>query len=214
MEEIAAIIERPEDIQRLCELRGTLEAAIRKNYREKDGISFCEGVQGADAYAVWCGIAGEENARLAADKYRALGHFDTGFLGTDILCEVLFAYGYGDVAYRLLSGEELGSFLYMKRHGATTIWEDWKGRSSHAHPMFGGCARHLFSSVLGIRQRPGTAGYSDIIISPVAPHGLDRAEGYITTPNGRITVKWERVNGELKVYFRAPVGVRCEYKGE
>lgn len=208
IEKIAKIIGKPEDVPRLSSLRKSVEAAVISTYKDESGVSFAGGIQGADAFAVWCGIAGNDTARAIAEKYDALGHFDTGFLCTDILLEVLFDHGYSDVAFKLLSSEELGSFLYMKRHGATSLWEYWGGRASHDHPMFGGGTRHLFTSILGIRQTEQGAGYSEITISPRFPKGLGRASGSIMTPHGRITVHVKTDGGKIEVSASVPEGIK------
>jgi alpha-L-rhamnosidase len=53
------------------------------------------------------------------DKYNALGMYDTGIFGTDILTRVLFERGYGQLAYDLLTSEKKTSYYWMKTHGAT-----------------------------------------------------------------------------------------------
>ena len=118
-----------------------------------------------------------------------MGHFDTGFLGTDVLLEVLFDSGHGDTALRLLESREPGSFLYMMDNGASTLWENWTGESSWNHPMFGGCARHLFSGVLGIRQRPGTVGYTDLVIDPLLLPEGEFARGTLRLGKSTLTVE-------------------------
>ena len=164
-------------------------------------------MQGADAYAVWCGLEGGEMAQRIADSYGQLGHFDTGFVGTDILLEVLFEYGHGDVALRLMQSREPGSYLYMKDRGATTIWETWDGSQSHDHPMFCSGARQLFTGVLGIRQREGTAGWQDVIIRPCFLTSGERVTGSMLTPHGQITVTLDNVS----VTVEAPESIHIAF---
>ena len=54
-------------------------------------------------------------------------HLGTGFLSTPFLCNVLSENGRSDLAYAILLQEDNPSWLYAINHGATTIWEDWKG---------------------------------------------------------------------------------------
>lgn len=210
-EEIAGVIGEAEDIPAFVRQRQETEAAIKSRFFDPATGSFAGGVQGADAYAVWCGLAGRETADRLAEKYAQLKRFDTGFLCTDILMEVLFAYGHSDVAVSLLEGEQLGSFLYMKRHGATTLWEDWDGCNSHDHPMFGACVRQLFTGVLGIRQREGTAGYTDVIIAPQVPAHIPKIAGSILTPQGRISVSLDRTGAQPLLTVQAPPTVKITY---
>ena len=212
LEEMASVIGKEQDIPYFQSLRKVTEKAIVDTYYNADTTHFADGIQGADAFAVWCGLAGKETAEMLAQRYTELNYFDTGFLCTDILCEVLCSFGYTDVFLSLLESEKLGSFLYMKRHGATTIWEYFIGKCSHNHPMFGACARQLFQSVLGIRQRGGTAGYSDIIIDPVKTKRGLTVSGSINTPNGIISVLLDTTGENPVVKVDAPNTIKLEIK--
>lgn len=211
MDEIAAAIGRSDDRAYYAGLSEKIGEAVKNAYYDPSNGHYCGGVQGSDAYAVWAGLAGAETAARTAEAYDALGHLDTGFLGTDILLEVLMEYGYEDVVLKLLEGEELGSFLYMKRHGATTLWEDWDGKNSHSHPMFGACVRQLFQGFLGIRQSAGTAGYTAVEIAPRVPRKLDYARGSIHTPQGKIAVAWEKQESVLRFRVEIPEGVKAVF---
>ena len=138
------------------------------------------------------------------EKYDRLGHFDTGFIGTDVLLEERFRLGAHETAHKLLSSEEMGSFLYMKRHGATTLWERWDGKESHCHPMFGGCVRHLFEGFLGIRQAYGTGGYTDVTVEPMLPADLAFMEGCFPTDKGMVSVSLRREDGNIACDVQLP----------
>ncbi|HML45677.1 MAG TPA: family 78 glycoside hydrolase catalytic domain [Clostridia bacterium] len=165
------------------------EHALRVNYLNPETGSFCGGVNGADAFAVDLGLGDERTLQNLIDQYRAAKDLDTGIFGTDILIDVLFRHGQGDLALALLTSDGPNSFENMRRQGATTIWEHWDGRASHNHPMFGAVVRALFTHVLGIRQRPGTAGYADVAIEPAPLTKLAWAKGGFRLPNG----EWVRV---------------------
>ena len=201
LSEMAGVIGNVNDAQNYLNLAETTVEAIRKSYRNEQTGHYCDGIQGADAYAIWAGLVKAEEVEnhmtALAEKYETMGHFDTGFLGTDILAEMLVEYGYSDVLFKLLESEEVGSFLYMKRQGATTIWEDWTGRQSLCHPMFGGVVRQLFTGFLGIRQMKGSAGYEKVEIAPRIPSKLSFAKGSIVTPKGKISVSWEKKEKEI-----------------
>ncbi len=210
LEEMAALIDKTEDIPYYMSVRSVTEKSIVDTYYDAKTGHFANGIQGADAFAVWCGLAGKGTAKKLAEKYMELGFFDTGFLCTDILCEVLCNYGYGDVFLHLLESENAGSFLYMKRHGATTIWEYFMGKCSHNHPMFGACARQLFQSVLGIRQRESTAGYIDVIISPIKTKRNLKVSGSINTPNGVIAVSLDTTGEKPIITVDAPDSIKVK----
>ncbi len=195
LEETAPVVGKQADISEFKILRENCRKAVKDAYYDEDTGSFCGGVQGADAYGIAAGLGDVRTIANLIERYEAMGSFDTGFIGTDILVEVLMEAGAYELAYKLFSGEERGSFLYMKRHGATTIWEHWSGRESHDHPMFGGCLRHVFEGFLGIRQAYGTGGYSNVTVQPRLPDAMNHMAGSLLTPRGRISVKLTR-NGE------------------
>ena len=209
--EMAKAIGKEQDIPAYEAKIAELTAAIKANYYDAEKDTYCGGVQGADAFAVWAGLAGAEMAAKLAEKYLELGRFDTGFLCTDILTDVLMEYGYGDAVLKLLEGEGVGTFLYMKSKEATTIWETWHGTVSHNHPMFGACARQLFTGFLGIRQKKGTVGYKTIEIAPRIPEKLDYASGSIEAPQGKISVSWKKVDGKINFEVQIPCGIDAEF---
>jgi len=174
--------------------------ALSKRYG--DGEGYCGGCQGADAYAIWAGLAGRERtlARLI-DRYAGATRLDTGFLGTDLLCGVLFDAGRGDIALRLLASRDGGvGFGRMMTEGATTLYEYLNNnRHSRNHPMFGACARHLFTGLLGIRNREGRVGYTDLVITPCLSSHVSRASGSIACGEGILSVSFDREAGWVEV---------------
>jgi len=211
MMEIAHVLGQDEHISEYTDLRNVVVDAINREYYDPSTGRYHDNVQGADAYALWAGLAGVETAREMAQRYDRLGHFDTGFLGTDILMEMLCQYGYVDTALRLLESEEMGSFLYMKRRGATTLWETWHHGSSDDHPMFGACVRQLFSALLGIGQADTSVGYQALRIAPQIPDTLPWAEGAVVLPCGEVRVHWEKKEDQILFCIHIPQGVPATF---
>ena len=201
--EIARIVGDPdaEGVYRAAIARST--AAVRADY---EGLS---DVGAAMVYAVALGL---ENPERMNAYYNALGHFDTGFLTTDLLLDLLWTHGYADTAYRLLSATEKGSFLYMRDHGATTIWESWTG-GSHCHPMFASGVRTLFTGLCGIRQTAKGAGWREVMIAPQLPTKMHHAAGKIHTPQGEIAVTLDRAVDGVRATVRIPEGIHAYRAG-
>ena len=204
--ETAPLIGRQGDMAELEALRENCRRAVRDMYFDDKTGSFCDGVRGADAYGLYAGLGDERTVQRLFDKYDALGTFDTGFIGTDVLLEILFRHGGEELAYKLLSSEKCGSFLYMKRHGATTLWEYWDGQQSQDHPMFGGCLRHVFEGFLGIRQAYGTGGYSKVSVEPRLPEALRYMKGTLSTPRGALSVSLCREGKTVAREINLPYG--------
>lgn len=140
---------------RFAEREKNVKNAFLDAYFDPETGDFCEGRAAGNAYGLALGLGDERTKKHLVEKYEVLGRFDTGIFGTSMLLEQLFSIGAGDLAVRLLTNDsEAASFAYMKRNGATTLWERWDGRESHNHPMFGACVRLLFTQILGIRMMP------------------------------------------------------------
>lgn len=202
--EAAPLIGKASSVSNFRRIQELCRRAVRKTFFDDTTGHFCGGVQGADAYGLHAGMGDERTEKLLVERYDTLMHFDTGFIGTDVLLEELFRLGAYETAYKLLSSEEMGSFLYMKRHGATTLWERWDGKESHCHPMFGGCVRHLFEGFLGIRQAYGTGGYQDVTVEPRLPAGVSFMEGSFPTDRGMLSVSLRREKGIISSEIRLP----------
>lgn len=202
LQKIACLLQEDQLCAQYALLETETAAALRSRF-EKDGC-WCDSIQGADAWALWAGLGNEPAPRALAERYNALGCFDTGFLGTDILLEVLLQYGYADTALALLESEKPGSFLYMKKNGATTLWERWTGEDSHDHPMFGACTRHLFTGFLGILHQPD----GQLTIAPQIPQKLNWAEGSLHLPSGECKVRWEQTKDQILFSITVPQQTR------
>ena len=118
------------------------------------------------------------------EKYRQLGHFDTGIFGTEILGEVLCSLGAYDLLFDLLYAEDLPSFGFMRKSGSTTLWEDWDGRNSRNHPMFGGIVKTLIEGFAGISYSDGK-----FKITPHLPKGLDYIKIKEDSDRGKFSVE-------------------------
>ena len=172
--------------------------ALKREYQELKHIG---------AATVWAAYVGIDCPEAPMRYYDRTGCFDTGFLATDVLVELLFQNGYADTAYKLLSSTKTGSFLEMKQRGATTLFEAWGCHRSGAHPMFGACTRSLFQGLLGIRQPQGHTGYQRICFTPALPSDMNDARGSILTPVGRISVHLARREGQVTATLTVPSGV-------
>ncbi len=82
------------------------------------------------AVALCLGIAPESEREAVAEALAALvresdGRVRTGFLGTPLVLPALADAGRWEEAYLMLLREDVPSWLYQVRQGATTVWERW-----------------------------------------------------------------------------------------
>ena len=214
MSEISTALNRGDDCEKIGVIRDEILHAIAEKYFDTNTGSFADGVQGADAFAIYASLKDGRTVSRLVEKYDRLGCFDTGFIGTYLLVGLLFDIGAKDVAYKLLTSHEPGSFGYMMDKGATTVWERWLGEGSHDHPMFGAPAIYLFSRILGINQKDYTCGYESVLIRPRIPDSLTWASGSIMTPKGEINVAFERTDGGIDFAVTIPDGICADFEYE
>lgn len=207
--EMADAIGLTADVGRYGEIASRVRAAVIGRYYDAESGSFCDGRQGADAYALSVGLEIDGRVRQNLIRYyRELGYFDTGFIGTEILVEQLCLLGEVDLAYELLTSDKKGSYLWTSRQGATTLYEYFDGRESHCHPMFGAPVRSIFRYFLGIRPVDADGV---LRLRPVLPRMAGRMQGGVVLAAGKVGVTWKR-DGE-GVYFDidVPDGVRVSF---
>jgi alpha-L-rhamnosidase len=139
------------------------------------------------------------------------GHLTTGNICTKYLLEALTVTGHTHVAHHLAAQESYPGWGFMLANGATTLWERWElatgnGMNSHNHPMMGSIDSWFYRWVGGIQARPDGAGFEFFDIRPVLDGELTSAKTTLQTIRGLIECRWSRVEGEVDLYLRIPVG--------
>lgn len=198
----ALLLHEPEDAAYFESCRDAAVSAFNSAFYDDASGSYILGIQGADAFALDLGLGDERTKANFIGKYKALGAFDTGIFGTDLVIRMLFRSGEGETAFRLLTNETENSFRNMQRGGTNTLWENWDGCDSLCHPMFGAIVEYFFSEILGIQRFEDRPGYSDILISPAVIPGLT-AKGSFSTPEGTVEITIETDEaGKQNVTYR------------
>ena len=189
--EIAPHVGAQADLPQLQATEAAVKAAFLARFLNEATGSFCDGVCGADAFALDLGLGDGRTLQNLVNRYRTLGTFDTGIFGTPLVVKALFERGYGNDAYRLLVNDGEVTFRRMMDAGATTLWEEWFNEHSSSHPMFGAVVEFLFKYLLGIRQPAGEAGWETVSVEPCFVSDLAWAEGSVTLGGKRIHVRVE-----------------------
>ena len=208
LSQIAAILGKKEDEERY----GVLSLKIKEAYNAvftKDGViesdRQCDYVR---PLAFELCQMNEENAKRLNQMVIENGyHLNTGFLSTPFLCPVLCEYGYTDTAYRLLLQEEVPSWLYAVKKGATTIWEHWKGlesgnNASLNHYSYGAVCGWLIEGVCGINVENGK-----LTLKPCPNSQLSFAKARYASPIGTVTSSWKYEEDKIVFEFEVPANV-------
>lgn len=169
------------------------EAIVRTYYDVRTG-DFCEDIQGANIYGLLLDLGDARTKQNTLNKYRKTQSFDTGIFGTELLSEYLVQEGEIQLLLNLLTGENFPSFGYMKKNGATTLWEGWRNEGSLNHPMMGGCIKQIIYGILGIH---GDAGFSNLTIKPPYLTGLGYISAELYLGNKKVELQYEYKNGNV-----------------
>ena len=212
--EIARLIGRDEDVEEYQQKATLRASAIRAAYFNTFDGNFVMNAQGANAYAVDLGLGDENTYSNMCTYYQKLGCYDTGIFATDILTRVLFERGDAELAVDLLTQNGEQGFEHWRRNGATTFHEYWDSNRSrsHNHPMFGAPVAYFFEYLLGIRQKPNTAGYASLMIEPQAVSKFGRMRGHMQIPNGTVEVSYQKESGNIRFEITVPSNVEAVFQ--
>ena len=194
--EIAALIE---DEKRI----------ILDTFYDAENIVFDGNSQFSLSFALKLGIIPEKDVPTAVEKLvrdvEAHGfHLTTGILGTKYIMEALRDAGRCDVAMKLLLQDTYPSWLDMTR-GKTSLPEQWDGGKSQNHCMFGSVDAILYSMLAGIQVG------EKIEIKPYFAEEVNRVCASTKLKNGKISVKWTREDGKIRLLINVEGNVEVKY---
>jgi alpha-L-rhamnosidase len=209
MENIARVLDKPEDTPRYQALAEEARAAFRNRFVHPDG-TIEGGTQTAYVLALEFDLLpGTLRPLAAAELVRSIrgrgNHLSTGFVGTPYINWVLSRTGHLDTAYALLQQTTWPSWLYSVTQGATTIWERWDGwthdkgfqdpkMNSFNHYAYGAIGAWMYAVIGGIDLDPILPGYKHIVMHPCPGGGLTCATVELQSMYGTIRSAWTQKN--------------------
>ncbi|MDB4583604.1 family 78 glycoside hydrolase catalytic domain [Draconibacterium sp.] len=197
MSKVSGVLGHQEDVRYFQELANELKAVINTHFFNEKTKQYWEGRQGSNVLALAFGIVPEEfiqdvlnNLEKNIDKNK--GHLDTGILATPLLLDILTKYGREDLAFSIMNQRDFPGFgYYILGKGATTLWENWNGASSHSHPMYGSVIRWFYQALAGIYPDEKAPGFKNINIRPSPSGDLTFASANYNSIYGKITSSWK-----------------------
>jgi alpha-L-rhamnosidase len=187
----------------------TWEAFHRKFY---DAEKCSYGDFGPNILALYMGVPeGRKDAVIKTLRHEIMdvhgGHINTGFVTTKFFFETLTDNGLHDVATTTILKTDYPSYGHWIEQGATVTWEQWDGKNSHNHPMFGGGLTWLARRLAGVNVTTEGAGYRHFEVRPVPAVGVDTVFYSQHTPQGLLSSRVISHDGKLRsVEVRVPVG--------
>lgn len=219
--QIAEIIGEIEKAKELSEKAERARAEFNEKFFLADEHDYTPKNQCGIVLPLAFGIA-PENERESLSKTlvgyveKADYHLTTGFIGTRYLFPVLSDFGYGDVAYKILSQKDFPSWLDMLSSGATSMTESWEGENSKSkgmsmsHFSLGSVTEWFFEYLGGIRLEKSAPGLSRVYIEPLMLKEIGSFEMKYMTERGEIVVEWHFDGDEPVLNYSVPEGITVE----
>ncbi|MGJ5815232.1 family 78 glycoside hydrolase catalytic domain [Paludibaculum fermentans] len=211
----AMVLGRQEEAATLAGLVQRTSGALQARYYDAGKRQYVDGRQGANFFPLAFGLVPREvEGAVFARAVEIVErdnreHFDTGFVGTPLVLDVLTAWGRADLAYRLMNQRDLPGFGHMLASGATTLWENWDGGGSRMHPMFGGACRWFWQGLAGITPDERRPGFERVLIQPRPVEDLQWVKADYRTLRGTIAVNWTRASGRFRMSLTVPANTEA-----
>lgn len=206
----ARVLGRAEEAVTLAGLVQRTSAALHARFYDAARRQYLDGRQGANFFPLAFGLVPKDVEDAAFARAVEIverdnrEHFDTGFVGTPLVLDVLTERGRADLAYRLMNQRDQPGFGHMLASGATTLWENWNGGGSRMHPMFGGACRWFWQALAGIAPDAGRPGFERVLIQPRPVEELQWVKAEYRTLRGAISVHWTRASGRFRMTLTVP----------
>jgi alpha-L-rhamnosidase len=200
------VLEKPEEYEYYNSLADKVKKAFQNNFYDKERGTY--GPFGANIFALRMGIPDDQKDRVTAalesDIHAAGDHLDTGIFGTQFFFEILTENGLNELACKVMNQSTQPGYGWWIEQGATTTWEQWNGRGSRNHPMFGGGIVWFYRKLAGINADPDKPGYRNIIFKPCPPEGITYTSYSTLTPYGNASIRWEKEYGQFTLEIKVP----------
>jgi alpha-L-rhamnosidase len=211
----AGLLGNTTDQQTYQALAAKIKEAFHKKYYNAKTQTYANGSQTALSTALFHGFVPDNlvNAvrkKLVQSVHVKNDHIDTGILGARYLPHTLTAGGEANLALNVITQTSYPGWGYWLEHGATTLWEDWKGEASLNHIMLGDVSSWFYKALAGIRPDDRVPGFKHFIIKP-EPTNLEWAKGKYESVYGTIASEWKKENGVFIHDIEVPVNTTATY---
>jgi alpha-L-rhamnosidase len=211
MSTFAALTGRIAEQRRYADLALDIKKSFNATFYQGNGI-YAKGEQTDLACALYQGLVCDaEKSKVVAQLVEAVNATgckpDFGILGAKYVPRALADNGYVDLAYRLITQPDYPGWMHWINQGATTLWEDWHGKSSRNHIMFGDVSAWFYKYLGGIAPDPENPGFQHFLITPRPVASLEWVKTAHHIPQGKIISEWNQQNGTPEFRLEIPTGV-------
>jgi len=213
----AEILGRKQEAAKYREMHGRIAADFQRHFRDPatGKLRHLGSPQCANAMALAADIvpAADRTALIdeIVDDLKSRDWQQTpGDVGHVYFIRALAEAGRSDVLHRVYSRGGLGSYGGILDKGLTSLPETWDammdGSQSLNHCMLGHVLEWFYGYVAGIRQKPGSAGWKEVLIAP-NPGPLSHAQARLVIPAGVIESRWRIEGGTFRLETEIPAAV-------
>ena len=192
-----------------------LKTTARSRFIESSKVT-CS-TQTAIAMAIYYGLLTSEEEKSEFERLVKIitdnnySH-NCGILGLRVIFHVLSKYDRTDLAFKMITKKDFPSYGYWIENGATSLWELFtpynKRQSSCNHHFMGDIISWFMQNLVGINQ--DFRYENKITLSPKFIEDLDFANGYVTTPIGKVSASWHRIENKIIYKTNIPHNVKLE----
>jgi len=221
----AEVLGQKEDASKYSAMAAEVAEAFHKTFYSEEiggyysgtGITASDGYgtgngggvgDGSNIFALEMGVPADRYDKVIAKVKEELkannGHLNTGIFGTALFFDVLCKNGMAEEAYEAMNKRDFPGFGWWVEQGAMTTWEQWNGKDSRCHPMFGGALVWLYRDLAGLQA--AEPGYKKILFKPTPVGDITWASYDIMTPQGKAAIKWTLKEKKLTVKVEVPQG--------
>ncbi len=182
-------------------LGAELRKAAREHLLDRETMTVEGNCQTSQASFLHYGLFEPEEIPQAVERLREIiradkGFMDMGIAGGVLLFHTLSRYGYGDLAYEMITRPEFPSYRYWVDLGATTLWEnfiqDGEATWSRNHVMWGHICDWMYLWVAGLQVNPTGKDVRQVQFWPGFLEKLDHAGAWHETPYGKVSIDWQK----------------------
>lgn len=192
---------------------------VRRELIDLDTCTVLGECQSSQAICIYYGVFDKDEEPKAVEKMVEYIHakddsFDCGFIGMHAIFHILSDYGYGELAYHMITKKDFPSYAFWVEQGETTLAEHFldytkeplKETFSHNHHFMGDIGRWFIERLAGL-----CIVKSDYIeIKPDFIKSLDFASASVELPKGNASVSWKRENGRIILSVSMPEGIKSK----
>ena len=203
---VADVLGHKDQAQAYRDRADQVRRAVHQKFYKPDEHSYVNGFQGYLAIALLVGLPPEsERAAVWQGLEEEIlihrkGHIHAGITAGAMLFKTLLTFDRPEWIFPMANTETYPGWGDMLKRGATTLWEDWEGRSAHSlcHSSYLYIGTWFIEGLGGIRPGPDGVGYQHFVVRPciVEDPSLTWVETQFDSPYGRIESRW-RMRGDL-----------------